>query len=431
MTPNNYNPERLLLLLVFLTVGVLVFQEPLLEKKRVIGPNDNQLRFELDTDNQDGGNSHVTWVNKDQLKWRCQLGQGWAYPFCGMQIYFSDSYMRGADLSGFNHLNLHLRYAGSAESLRVYLRNSNPAYTQPDEIRSTKFNMVELDTRNGPHYQDIKLSYFSVADWWEQLYDLDLRLSTSEFSNVGLIEIQTGTGLKEGVHEFDLESIELVGARVETENLYLGIILIWICTILIYLAARIRMLTMAVRISKEKETELREINQLLDKRSRKLEQKNKMDPLTGAYNRAGIEGSLAEAFSRWRVNRRPFSLLLIDVDHFKSVNDQYGHAVGDTVLRELSSLINGSMRADDRLARWGGEEFIVVCSDTTQNDALLVAEKVRSIVENATFADELHVTVSIGVAQIRSNETLDALFDRADKALYAAKDGGRNRVKTT
>lgn len=426
---NNYNPERLLLLLIVLTISVLVFQEPLLEKKRIIGPGDDELRFELDTDHQDGGNSQVEWVNKDHLHWRCELGQQWQYPFCALQIYFSDSYMQGADLSKFTHINLNLHYSGSAKSVRLYLRNSNPAYTKPNEIRSTKFNMVELDTRNGPRYDDIKLSYFSVADWWEQLYDLELHLSNSEFSNVGLIEVQSGTGLTQGEHEFRLESIELVGAKIVTENLYLGIIVLWICAVLAYLAVRNRMLAVAVRLGKEKEVELTQINQLLDKRSRQLEQKNKLDPLTGAYNRSGIEESLAEAFNHWRSRRRPFSLLLIDVDHFKGINDQHGHAVGDTVLRELSSLINDSMRADDRLARWGGEEFIVVCTDTKQADAMAIAEKVRKVVEAAEFAGGMRVTISIGVAQIRYNETLDALFDRADKALYVAKDGGRNRVK--
>ncbi len=426
----RYVPERLLLLLVVATLVILLFRVPLLETRLVIEPGATDLvRLELDSDVQDGGNTTTRWVDREHLQWECELGDAYPYPFCGMQMYFSDSYLEGMDLSHYTHLNLHLLYEGSAQSVRLFLRNSNPAYTKPNEIRSTKFNMVELDVRKGPVYEDILLKYFRTADWWLQLYELDFSLTRAEFSNVGLIEIQTGTGLTGGTHRMTLKKLELVGLRISVEHLYLGIILVWILAILLYLAVRIRLLSQALQQGNQKQEELREINALLDMRSRTLEERVKLDPLTGAYNRAGVEESLASGFLEWKKHRKPLSVLLLDVDHFKNINDQYGHAVGDRVLQELSALVARNIRSDDYFARWGGEEFIIVSANTRRHRAQEMAEKLRRLIAAERFVDGLEVTVSIGVAQIHEGESLEGLFSRTDQALYRAKEEGRNRVE--
>lgn len=431
VNPYRYIPEKLLILLVLVTIGVLLFPRALLETRLMIDSADDVHLATLDSDVQDGGNTETEWLDRENLHWRCDLGQDYAYPFCGMQLYFTDSYLNGVDLSRYSHINLHLDYRGSAESVRLFLRNSHPAYTRSDEIRSTKFNMVELDiSRNDDgQYRDIKLSYFRVADWWLRLYPMDMKHSTADFSNVGLIEIQSGTGLSDGEHEFQLHRLELVGLRLPMEQLYLMIIVGWICAIVLYLAARIRVLTLAVRTGQDEQAELREVNELLDRRSQTLEKRIKLDPLTGAYNRAGIEDSLRIAFSNWRFNHQPLSLLLLDLDYFKDVNDNHGHTVGDDILRELSALVSENIRHKDHFARWGGEEFIVVSNNTDLWQARELAEKLRQLIGERRFSHGLQITVSIGVGQIRTGESLEALFKRTDEALYEAKHKGRNRVE--
>src|SRR5690606_27777786 len=126
---------------------------------------------------------------------------------------------------------------------------------------------------------------------------------------------------------------------------------------------------------------------------------------------------------------KPLSLLLLDVDYFKKINDTHGHSIGDEVLRELTALVNKNIRTEDKFARWGGEEFIIVCSNTELTQAVEMAEKIRSIIDGMLFADSLRVSVSIGVAQIQDGESLEALFNRTDKALYLAKENGRNQVR--
>ncbi len=429
-TSKRLTPERLLLALVAVTIAVLFLHQPLLETRLLITPGAEAFRFELDSDVQDGGNTITQWLDRDRLRWRCQLDENFDYPFCGMQIHFADHHLHGIDLTNYSHFNLRLHYQGDARTVRVFLRNAHPAYTKADEIRSTKHNMVEMSVGQGPDFEDVKLAYFRVADWWLLLYPVQMEHTTIDFSNVSLIEIQTGSGLRSGEHVFALDALELVGTRFSTEHLYLAIIIVWILIALTYLAVHIHALQQAVRSGKLRQEELTEINVLLDQRSRTLEEKIKKDPLTGAYNRAGIEDSLTSAFHAWKYKERPLSLLLLDVDHFKTINDRYGHSVGDEVLRELSSLVSDHIRSDDHFARWGGEEFILVCGNTALAQAKEIAEQLRELISEHRFAGHLQVTVSIGVAQLQRRETLEGLFIRTDRALYRAKDKGRNRVES-
>ena len=118
----------------------------------------------------------------------------------------------------------------------------------------------------------------------------------------------------------------------------------------------------------------------------------------------------------------------MDIDHFKKINDEHGHTLGDNVLSTLSSIVKEHIRTNDIFARWGGEEFVLVCRDTRIEQASLIAEKTREIIANFSFAENIHVTASFGVATLNANETLEQLFNNADKALYEAKNQGRNKV---
>jgi diguanylate cyclase (GGDEF)-like protein len=163
------------------------------------------------------------------------------------------------------------------------------------------------------------------------------------------------------------------------------------------------------------------------------------DPLTGVNNRRYIERRLQEEVGRTRRHGYALSGMYIDLDHFKSVNDRYGHQGGDEVLREVAARIKEELRLSDALGRFGGEEFVVLLVDAKQDAALAVAERIRASVANQplllTSGETLNVTVSIGVATLNAVERKDAievsaqqLLARADQALYQAKQIGRNRV---
>ena len=156
------------------------------------------------------------------------------------------------------------------------------------------------------------------------------------------------------------------------------------------------------------------------------------DVLTGVFNRRYFMEEFDRELARAERTLNPLTLLLIDADHFKRINDAYGHATGDDVLRQLAQSIAGSMRPYDRLARYGGEEFVAVLPGATLDEAYAVAERVRDAVAGTPFAlrngEPLRVTVSVGVSELEPGDVRGAaMFDRADSALYRAKDAGRNR----
>jgi len=123
------------------------------------------------------------------------------------------------------------------------------------------------------------------------------------------------------------------------------------------------------------------------------------------------------------------SLMMIDLDHFKDINDNYGHNVGDKVLKEISTLFLGILRNVDVLCRWGGEEFVALLPTANLEQTAKIAEKIRHAIDSHKTNETPHVTASFGVTEIRKGDTLDEAVNRADRALYNAKDAGRNCVK--
>jgi two-component system cell cycle response regulator len=156
------------------------------------------------------------------------------------------------------------------------------------------------------------------------------------------------------------------------------------------------------------------------------------DPLTGIMNRRAMLAALDVEQSRSERHGYPMSLLLLDVDHFKTINDQHGHAMGDQVLATLGRLLADQVRKTDFVGRWGGEEFVVVFSGADEDGAFIGAERIRRAVENIELFDDkgqpIPVRVSIGISCLEVNDSAEILIDRADRAMYQAKATGRNRV---
>ncbi len=160
-----------------------------------------------------------------------------------------------------------------------------------------------------------------------------------------------------------------------------------------------------------------------------LEQAASTDKLTGTWNRRRLEECVRDEMDRHNRYDHPLSMLIIDIDFFKVVNDQNGHATGDQVLQTLATLLRGRLRGSDSLGRWGGEEFVVLCPNTGRSTAAMLAERLREQVATANFPVVGQLTVSVGVAECESGENWQQWFERADQALYRAKESGRNQVQ--
>lgn len=155
----------------------------------------------------------------------------------------------------------------------------------------------------------------------------------------------------------------------------------------------------------------------------------RIDGLTGIANRRSFDQELSKRFQQWRSHGTPLSLVLIDVDHFKEFNDRHGHHAGDAVLSEVAEVLSENVRQMDLVARYGGEEFAAILPGTGLDEARRVAERMRGAIEQRAFRygdTDLHVTVSAGAAEAALTNDREVLIKRADAALYAAKDAGRN-----
>jgi diguanylate cyclase (GGDEF)-like protein len=165
-------------------------------------------------------------------------------------------------------------------------------------------------------------------------------------------------------------------------------------------------------------------------RNAELDRVSRIDMLTNIYNRRHLDEHLRSVISAARRHDRTIGVLIVDIDHFKDVNDEHGHLAGDAVLREVAARLQQAMRAEDALGRWGGEEFLAVLTDTPPEGVRVMAERMRQVIAAAPFTlddgSQIRVTVSVGYTN--GTEDAEVLVHRADDALYVAKAEGRNRV---
>ncbi|WKY47380.1 diguanylate cyclase [Eubacteriaceae bacterium ES3] len=165
----------------------------------------------------------------------------------------------------------------------------------------------------------------------------------------------------------------------------------------------------------------------LEEKNNELASLSVTDKLTGAYNRIKLDEILCLEIENYQKTKRPFSVIIGDLDKFKEINDRLGHLAGDQVLKKTAEIMGVTIRENDICGRWGGEEFMIICPNTRLEGAAVLAEKLRHRIEMSEQG--FPVTISIGVAQIRDEDTFESLVKRADDALYRGKSSGRNRVE--
>ncbi len=181
------------------------------------------------------------------------------------------------------------------------------------------------------------------------------------------------------------------------------------------------------KVSERTETLLNTQRELIEDNS-ELARLASTDNLTGLSNRAFMSQILKKEYSRFIRHNHLFGIIMLDIDHFKNVNDEYGHDMGDKLLIQLSQQIEQTIRISDFISRWGGEEFLICCTTISPGDLLPIAETIRLNISNTDFDISEDITVSLGCAIIQPDEKIEELIKRADVALYAAKNNGRNQA---
>ncbi len=241
------------------------------------------------------------------------------------------------------------------------------------------------------------------------------------------------------INPTDLQAIlqRWVGIKIESKINYtliwqLAFIAIVILSVVLLANRKLAKLNLSLteEIDQRSKAEwaLKELNLELEQKNQRLEELSTTDSLTSLRNRYYVENSLENALLTANIRRESLSILLLDLDHFKQVNDSYGHSVGDDVLVLFSRLLKQHLKPKQIAGRWGGEEFLVILPRANKEMAYVVAEDLRRKVEAYSFPDVKHITVSIGLAETQMDESPNFLIHRADNALYQAKSIGRNCV---
>ena len=185
-------------------------------------------------------------------------------------------------------------------------------------------------------------------------------------------------------------------------------------------------------IMRSSQNKLEEVNKILNEKAMQYEMMSVTDKLTGIYNRGKFEMELNSEIQRvTRYHSEPFSLIFLDIDNFKKINDTYGHSVGDRVLKKIAVLFQAALRTTDTFSRWGGEEFVIIMPHTPLSKGTEAAEKLRQIIDKEKIKEVDHVTCSFGVTEFSEDDDIQSIILRADNAMYEAKKQGKNRVVTS
>lgn len=386
-------------------------------------------RVEARDDRGDGGVSRAALAPNGALEMTCALARGtYAWPYCGFHFLLGDG-AAGIDLSVYDQVTIELDHAGPGEhSLRGYIRNFDRGFSQAADYRTQKVNEIEF-TMPASGTVTIPLALYRTAAWWNSGQHVPLLRTGANFDNATAVELYTGSLAEMGTHRLRLKAIRFEGKWISERRLALTLLGAWCLYGGMWLLVGTAQYRRQLRREKARVASLTVINRALQIESAQLAGQVIRDPLTGALNRQGLRDALV-AREEDGVGSRFDAVLFIDLDHFKAINDTWGHDTGDQVLRQFAAAATAGIRESDKLVRWGGEEFLILCAGIGPANAAGLARHLCERVAGMAWPHGLRVTVSIGVAGIQGGADIGAAIRRADEALYAAKRNGRNRVET-
>lgn len=357
----------------------------------------------------------------------CDLRPKFHLPYCGYQFILSHN-DQGVDLSKFDSISLDLDYQSPGRRyFRLFVHNFEPGRSSLQDYMSQKIAEVRFDLPRQGIF-NMPVTMLQTAHWWIELRNTPLSDTEMRIDNVTSIDLLVGSPETIGHHRVALRSIKFHGKLIRQNTLLLFLVAVWILFGLVWLANALMRYRSQLRNSSSRLALLSQINSALELETRELAGQVYHDPLTGALNRQGLRDGLV---NKWR-NRgalgEPMAVVFVDLDHFKLVNDTHGHATGDEVLRTFAMSVQRDIRPTDKLVRWGGEEFLIICLGTGGTEAQGLAEKLRAAMLRQVWPCGLQMTASFGVTALQPCEEIGEAIKRADSALYRAKASGRNCV---
>jgi diguanylate cyclase (GGDEF)-like protein len=414
--------------LLVLTPTLLVWQHVGMTRVLEISPR-HPYGVTVTDDRHENGNSVASLERTgDALAMRCDLRAGYAWPFCKLQFHLGRD-GKGVDFSQFDSVTFDMRYAGeSGRKIRLHLTNFEPEFSTVGDWNSQRYNSVEFDAPAQATFT-IPVNVVRTADWWIAAHDVPLEKTYTRLDNVTALEISTGSVPPGQSIAIDVRSIQFRGKWISSTRLLTWLVGAWIGCGLLGLSLSLMHTRSSLSASNARLALLAAVNKALQLEARDLANQAHTDPLTGALNRQGLREVLMKRLHAGGHVDEEMAVVFMDLDHFKRINDAYGHDAGDEVLRRFAGVIRGEVRASDKLVRWGGEEFLLLCPETDVPHAVSMLDKLRAALAHQDWPHGLRVTSSFGVTSLKPDEDIGAAINRADGALYLAKANGRNRVE--
>lgn len=413
--------------LFLLTATLLLWQHFGMSRVHVVNAHGSHNFWALDDHNVGGDSTATVAKTADGVVLHCVIGAKNTWPYCGFSTRFGKG-SDGVNFADFHDVVLDIRTSGSAVTpIRLYLLNFNPVYSKAGDDDTLKINEIQY-TPDNKSAKAIPLNNLHTSAWWLQDRNIDPAYAGSDLSDVVALQVFTGEGVKPGNYTITVRSIVLRGkwlTRAQTLGLTLSL---WLISALIYFVEIVWSYRHDLQVMRIEQRRLEDINAAFRSERDKLESMAMHDELTGLPNRIALRNHLYQLVPAVQRGEAILSLMFIDLDHFKAINDQHGHLCGDEILRQFATLLSSSTRSGDFCCRWGGEEFLLACTGAPLAAACRLAEELRMLVHAQVWANGLRLTCSFGVAQMQVAESTTTFIHRADAALYIAKHDGRDRV---
>lgn len=434
MSSKNIVNKSILLVVIlniFITAIYLLFND---HKSLLITPE--KYVYSVATDQALGGRSLASVHSENNLTtMSCELNssENYRWPYCELTIRLSDDIKNGLDLSQYNSVILDVDYNGPEsgnQKVRINLRNFEENIFNPDDDNTIKYNGIEYAPGQHKGPRIVGFDKFQVLTWWLFDYNIDLEYSGVKLNNVPFIQIATDSGSEPGYHQITINKVMFIGHYIRRSTFAFILPFTWIIGAIALFIYQRTSARVEIEQMEEQAKSLAAMNQRLSLRCNEIEEMAIKDELTGAVNRHGIKDWLDNIARRVRWGLDSVSIIYADLDNFKVINDQFGHQVGDEILRQFVNLTRSELRDSDNLVRWGGEEFIIFCSGSNIHVATRIAERIRTTIENHQWEMIGKLTCSFGVTELVAGERVTEMITRADEALYQAKNNGRNRVET-
>ncbi|HEY7774740.1 MAG TPA: GGDEF domain-containing protein, partial [Marinagarivorans sp.] len=365
------------------------------------------------------GTSVASWIDRENGFFECKVSYGVQYPFCGVIIkykhpdsknfglmdYFEFSDAMTLDLSDYDRIYISMEYSGENKSLYFFMRNTQILPNKVidyDNIPYAHVSFFPAETGTS-----IELSRVQIARWWIDRFDPPSDQRQPKFESIYELGVELPALPTEGAHQFKLNHISARKSYIPQKPLlFTSAALVGIGLLVLIIQGALKY------FSNRRENET-------------LRTKMGIDPLTKCLNRLGLETAVRRLFPL--VSQSSVYVIVLDLDHFKRINDTFGHVAGDGVLRNVAMALSKELRSDDVFGRWGGEEFVLISKINRRDLENMIGRMMRSLesifVEGAP--DDYRVSMSIGVTEAQVGEAFDDVFKRADEAMYQVKQAGR------